>query len=55
MVVGPIEADLFVATDGPDTDYTAKLIDVHPPSADYPRGYAVTISPDGSITKPEPT
>ena len=36
-IVGPIEAELFVATDAPDTDFTAKLIDVHPPSADYPR------------------
>ena len=36
QVVGPVEADLWVATDGPDTDFTAKLIDVHPPSADYP-------------------
>ena len=32
QVVGPIEAELWVATDGPDTDFTAKLIDVHPPS-----------------------
>jgi putative CocE/NonD family hydrolase len=44
QVVGPIEADLFVATDGPDTDFTAKLIDVHPPSADYPRGYAMILT-----------
>ena len=40
QVVGPIEAELFVATDGPDTDFTAKLIDMHPPSVDYPKGYA---------------
>ncbi|HET6238691.1 MAG TPA: CocE/NonD family hydrolase [Acetobacteraceae bacterium] len=44
QVVGPIEAELFVATDGPDTDFTAKLIDVHPPSADYPRGYAMILT-----------
>ncbi|HEX5325443.1 MAG TPA: CocE/NonD family hydrolase, partial [Acetobacteraceae bacterium] len=30
QIVGPIEAELSVATDGPDTDFTAKLIDVHP-------------------------
>ncbi len=47
-VVGPIEADLWVATDGPDTDFTAKLIDVHPPSADYPRGYAMILT-DGIL------
>ena len=44
QVVGPVEVDLFVATDGPDTDFTAKLIDVHPPSADYPRGYAMLLA-----------
>jgi uncharacterized protein len=43
-IVGPIEAERFVATDAPDTDFTAKLIDVHPPSADYPRGYAMLLT-----------
>ena len=47
-MVGPIEAELWVATDGPDTDFTAKLIDVHPPSADYPRGYAMLLT-DGIL------
>jgi len=47
-VVGPIEAELWVETDGPDTDFTAKLIDVYPPSADYPRGYAMNLT-DGII------
>jgi hypothetical protein len=48
QVVGPIEAELWVATDGPDTDFTAKLIDVHPPSADYPKGYAMILT-DGIV------
>jgi putative CocE/NonD family hydrolase len=48
QVVGPITATLWVATDGPDTDFTAKLIDVHPPSADYPRGYAMLLT-DGIV------
>jgi putative CocE/NonD family hydrolase len=47
-VVGLIEAELWVSTDGPDTDFTAKLIDVHPPSADYPRGYAMILT-DGIV------
>ena len=47
-VVGPVEADLFVATDGPDTDFTAKLIDVYPSSADYPQGYAMILT-DGIL------
>ncbi len=44
QVVGPIEVDFWVATDGPDTDFTAKLIDVHPASADYPLGYAMLLA-----------
>jgi putative CocE/NonD family hydrolase len=48
QIVGPVEAELFVATDGPDTDFTAKLIDAHPPSADYPRGYAMNLT-DGIL------
>ncbi len=47
-VVGPIEAELYVATDGPDTDFTAKLIDVYPASEDYPRGYAMILT-DGIL------
>ncbi|PWS38954.1 antibiotic hydrolase [Falsiroseomonas bella] len=43
QVVGPVEIELFVATDAPDTDFTVKLVDVHPPSADYPRGYAMLL------------
>ncbi|MGH7042583.1 MAG: CocE/NonD family hydrolase, partial [Acetobacteraceae bacterium] len=47
-IVGPVEVMLFVATDAPDTDFTAKLIDVHPASADYPRGYAMNLT-DGIL------
>ena len=43
-LAGPVEAELWVATDAPDTDFTAKLIDVHPPSADYPGGYAMILT-----------
>ena len=48
QIAGPVEVELHVETDGPDTDFTAKLIDVHPPSADYPRGYAINLT-DGII------
>ena len=47
-LAGPVEAELWVATDGPDTDFTAKLIDVHPPGADYPGGYAMILT-DGIV------
>lgn len=43
-IIGPVTVRLRVSTDAPDTDFTAKLIDVHPPSPDYPRGYAMILS-----------
>lgn len=42
-VIGPVTAELWIATDAPDTDITAKLIDVHPPSADWPAGFAMNL------------
>jgi putative CocE/NonD family hydrolase len=43
-VAGPVTVRLSVSTDAPDTDFTAKLVDVYPPSDDYPRGYALNIT-----------
>ena len=43
-VTGPIEVNLWVSSDAPDTDFTAKLIDVYPPNEDYPDGFALNIS-----------
>ena len=43
-VVGPIRAELFIASDAVDTDFTVKLIDVHPPSEDYPSGFAMNLT-----------
>ena len=42
-VIGPITAHLWIASDAPDTDITAKLVDVHPPNADYPGGFALNL------------
>lgn len=47
-VTGPIRAVLWIASDRPDTDFTVKLIDVYPPSADYPSGFAMNIT-DGIL------
>lgn len=47
-IVGEIACTLTVSTDAPDTDFTAKLIDVHPPSEDYPAGYAMILT-DGIV------
>jgi len=44
QIVGPIEAHLWIASSAPDTDFTAKLIDVHPASPDYPAGYAMILT-----------
>jgi len=30
VIAGPVTAELWVATDGPDTDFIAKLVDVYP-------------------------
>ena len=43
-VTGPIEVYLWVATTAVDTDFTAKLIDVYPPSLWYPQGYAPNLT-----------
>ena len=43
-VTGPIEVHLWVSSSAADTDFTAKLIDVYPPSSWYPRGYALNLT-----------
>jgi X-Pro dipeptidyl-peptidase C-terminal non-catalytic domain len=40
----PVAVRLWIASDSPDTDFTAKLIDVYPPSADYPHGFAINLT-----------
>lgn len=47
-VTGPIAVNLWIASNCPDTDFTAKLIDVHPPNADYPDGFAMNLT-DGIL------
>lgn len=44
VVSGRIVAKLFIESDAPDTDFTIKLVDVYPPSVDYPQGFAMNIS-----------
>ncbi len=43
-IAGPIELHLWVASDGPDADIHAKLIDLYPASEDYPEGFAMNLS-----------
>ncbi|MBK7927113.1 MAG: CocE/NonD family hydrolase [Bryobacterales bacterium] len=42
-VTGRLIVKLWASSDGPDTDFTAKLIDVYPPSRDYPAGVDLNI------------
>jgi uncharacterized protein len=43
-VTGPVTVQLWIASDSPDTDFTAKLIDVHSPNEDYPLGFAMNLT-----------
>lgn len=43
-VTGPITVKLWISSSAVDTDFTAKLVDVHPPSEDYPDGYDMGLS-----------
>ena len=43
-VTGPIEVELWVSSTAVDTDFTAKLIDVYPPSEWYPYGFAMNLT-----------
>ena len=47
-VAGDVRVRLWIDSDAPDTDFTAKLVDVYPPNEDYPQGYAMNIT-DGII------
>ncbi|MBN9345360.1 MAG: CocE/NonD family hydrolase [Devosia sp.] len=42
-VTGQVRVKLWVSSSAPDTDFTARLIDVYPPSADVPEGYHMNI------------
>lgn len=43
-VTGPISAKLWISSSAPDTDFTLKLIDQHPPCHDYPDGFAMNLT-----------
>lgn len=47
-VTGAIEANLWISSSCPDTDFTLKLIDVYPPSIDDPEGFAMNLT-DGIL------
>ena len=43
-VTGRLIVKLWAASNGPDTDFTAKLIDVYPPNKDFPSGVDLNIA-----------
>ncbi|MGH7554344.1 MAG: CocE/NonD family hydrolase, partial [Longimicrobiales bacterium] len=47
-VVGPIVVKLYAASTAVDTDFTAKLVDVYPPSRDFPKGFDMNVT-DGVL------
>ncbi|GIX47691.1 MAG: antibiotic hydrolase [Candidatus Tectimicrobiota bacterium] len=47
-VTGPITVRLWISSSAVDTDFTAKLLDVYPPSADDPEGFALNLT-DGIL------
>jgi hypothetical protein len=47
-VIGPVVVRLFASSSAVDTDFTAKLIDVYPPNADYPSGFEMNVT-DGIV------
>lgn len=47
-VTGRLVVTLWAASDGPDTDFTVKLVEVYPPSADFPNGVELNVA-DGIV------
>ena len=43
-VTGPMTVHLWVSSSALDTDFTAKLVDVHPANEDYPEGYDMLLN-----------
>ena len=48
IVVGSVTVRLHVSSSAPDTDFTAKLVDVYPPSEDWPEGFDLNLT-DGIL------
>jgi len=46
--VGPIVVELHASSTALDTDFTVKLVDVYPPSSDFPSGFEMNLT-DGIL------
>ncbi len=47
-IAGPIQVDLYCSSSAIDTDFTVKLVDVYPPSEDFPEGFDMNLT-DGIV------
>ena len=47
-VTGELEVKLWISSSAPDTDFTAKLIDVYPPNPDFAGGFDLNLA-DGIV------
>jgi putative CocE/NonD family hydrolase len=43
-VTGPLSVQLWISSSAVDSDFTAKLVDVFPPSPDYPDGFEMNLA-----------
>ncbi len=43
-VTGRMQVNLWISSSAVDTDFTAKVIDVHPPNEDYPEGFDMILN-----------
>ena len=43
-VTGPVKVRLWISSSAPDTDFTAKLLDIYPPSEDWPDGFHLPLA-----------
>jgi hypothetical protein len=43
-VTGSMRVHLWISSSAPDTDFTAKLLDIHPPSAGWPEGFHLPLA-----------
>lgn len=44
QVIGPIKVRLYCSSSAVDTDFTIKLVDVYPPSEDFPSGFDLNLT-----------
>ena len=43
-VTGPMKVNLWISSSAIDTDFTAKVVDVHPANEDYPEGFDMLLN-----------